>query len=273
MKENRLIVALKGFIIGATMLVPGCSGGSMAMILGIYHKLITSVSNIFKQFKESIIFLGIFIIGAGIGMVLVAKPLLGLIETFHLPMMYFFMGAVAGSAPLIFKEAKVHSFNIKIPVYIIIGILMILSINLLPEGLFNGSDGGFMSIIALIIAGILAAIALILPGISVSFFLLMLGLYEPVMEAIATLNVVYLIPLAIGLIIGVLATTKILEYCMDQHPYITYLIILGFVIGSMIQVFPGLPSDIFEWIICIVMALAGFGIIYWMSLKESELSK
>ena len=272
MKENKLIVALKGFIIGATMLVPGCSGGSMAMILGIYHKLITLVSNLFKEFKASMLFLIVFVIGAGVGMLLVAKPLLALIETYHLPMMYFFIGAVAGGAPLIFKEAKVKTFSIKIPVYIIIGILMILSINLLPEGLFGATEG-IMGIIALIIAGILAAIALILPGISVSFFLLMLGLYEPVMNAIASIDVVYLLPLLVGLLIGVLATTKVLEYCMDSHPYITYLIILGFVFGSMIQVFPGLPSSIMEWIICLIMLAAGFGIIYWMSVKEAELSK
>lgn len=272
MKDNQLIVALKGFIIGATMLVPGCSGGSMAMILGIYHKLIASVSNLFKDFKKNLIFLMIFVIGAGIGMLLVAKPLLALIETYHLPMMYFFIGAVAGGAPLIFNEAKVRSFNIKIPVYIIIGILMILSINLLPEGLFGATEG-IMGMIALVIAGILAAIALILPGISVSFFLLMLGLYEPVMNAIAALDVLYLVPLVVGVLIGVLATTKILEYFMDNHPYVTYLIILGFVFGSMIQVFPGLPTSLLEWVICIVMLLAGFGIIYWMSLKEAQLSK
>ena len=60
MKKNRLYTALSGLIVGGTMLVPGVSGGSMAMILGVYNKLVTSVSSFFKHMKESIIFLAIF---------------------------------------------------------------------------------------------------------------------------------------------------------------------------------------------------------------------
>ena len=84
MSKIMLTTALKGLCVGGTMLVPGVSGGSMAMILGIYDKLIESVSSFFKDIKNSLIFLVTFSLGAGVGMILLAKPLLHLIEYYHI---------------------------------------------------------------------------------------------------------------------------------------------------------------------------------------------
>lgn len=93
-----------GFCIGATMLVPGVSGGSMAMILGIYQDLISSVSSFFK--KKNALFLLLFLLGSITGMVLCAKPLLNLIEWQPKIVLFFFMGAVAGSVPMIYRKAQ-----------------------------------------------------------------------------------------------------------------------------------------------------------------------
>ena len=114
-------VLLKGLVIGGTMLVPGVSGGSMAMIIGIYDRLISSVSSFMKHKRESLVFLLLFRAGAVAGLLLVARPLLGLIELYPLPAMYFFIGAVAGGIPLIFRQSGVRSFSIKIPHYIALG--------------------------------------------------------------------------------------------------------------------------------------------------------
>ena len=107
MDSNILLNMLKGLFVGGSMLIPGVSGGSMAMILGIYDKLITSVSSFFKHKKQSMIILGTFVLGAGIGILLFAKPLLYLTDTFTFPMMYLFMGAVVGSIPMIYKKADI----------------------------------------------------------------------------------------------------------------------------------------------------------------------
>lgn len=96
---KHLIIALKGLFVGGTMLVPGVSGGSMAMILGIYHELIASISSFLKHKKESLLFLGVFVIGALVGMALFARPLEALIERFPMPTLYFFIGAVVGGVP------------------------------------------------------------------------------------------------------------------------------------------------------------------------------
>ena len=111
--------AIKGLVIGGTMLVPGVSGGSMAMILGIYQKLISAISSFWENKKKNLIFLLLFSAGAVLGMVLFAKPLLRLIDTFPLPTMYFFIGAVAGGVPMICRQAEIKAFSFKIPLYIL----------------------------------------------------------------------------------------------------------------------------------------------------------
>ncbi len=260
-KDNYLITALKGLIVGASMLVPGVSGGSMAMILGIYDKLVRAVSSFFKNILGNVIFLGTFVLGAGIGMILFASPLGKLTENYNMIMMYFFMGAVAGGIPLIYKSSKVQKVTSKEIFYIFIGALITLLINFIPEGIFDFTGGltlGSLGMLAL--GGIVIAIALILPGISVSYMLLVLGMYTETMNAIKNLYFPYLIPLALGVLLGVALTTRILETTMNKYPEKTYLIILGFIIGSVVMVFPGIPAGL-ELIICPIMFLLGFIII------------
>jgi putative membrane protein len=103
----RISTVFKGFFVGATMLVPGVSGGSMAMILGEYERLISSVSSFRKDVKGNAFYLMQFVFPALLGMVLLSNPLLSLIEIYTLPMMYLFMGAVLGGVPLVLREAKI----------------------------------------------------------------------------------------------------------------------------------------------------------------------
>ena len=93
------------------MLVPGVSGGSMAMILGIYDKLITSVSSFFACKKRNALFLLLFALGGGAGMLLFANPLLYLLQRYPLVLRWFFIGAVAGSTPMMLKKAQIHSVS------------------------------------------------------------------------------------------------------------------------------------------------------------------
>ncbi|MGM9974503.1 MAG: DUF368 domain-containing protein [Clostridiaceae bacterium] len=260
-KDNFLYTAFKGLIVGASMLVPGVSGGSMAMILGIYDKLVRAVSSFFKDILGNIIFLGTFVLGAGIGMILFANPLGKLTENYNMIMMYFFMGAVAGGIPLIYKSAKVKKVTPEGIFYIFLGALITLLVNFIPEGIFDFAGGltlGSLGMLAL--GGIVIAIALILPGISVSYMLLVLGMYTETMNAIKSLYFPYLIPLGLGVLLGVALTTRILETTMNKYPEKTYLIILGFIIGSVVMVFPGLPAGL-ELLICPIMFLLGFIII------------
>ena len=107
------------------MLIPGVSGGTMAIMLGIYDRLINAVSAFFQHKRRSVLFLLWFCLGAGAGMLLIAKPLFALLERFPLPAGYFFMGAVVGSIPMIWQKARAESFTWRDPVCVAAGIAMV----------------------------------------------------------------------------------------------------------------------------------------------------
>lgn len=269
-KKRKLLTVLQGMIVGGTMLVPGASGGSMAMILGIYDRLISSVSSFFKDVKGNFLFLALFCLGGGAGILVFARPLLYLIERFPMPMMYFFLGAVAGGVPLIFSQAEIKKVSWKVIVYILVGIFAVCLIGLIPEGSFQSDmEAGMVSYLMLVLAGIFAAVALVLPGISVSYLFLVLGIYDELMRSISTLRLSFLVPLALGLLLGVVLTTRVLETAMNRHPQPTYLMILGFVFGSMAEVFPGIPSGT-EFLVCLAALAAGFGVIRLITASEGN---
>lgn len=248
----------KAVIVGGSMLVPGVSGGTMAMLLGIYDSLITSVSNFFQNPKKALKVLIPFVLGALLGMVVIAKPILALIEKYPMPTLYFFLGAVAGGIPFIIKKANVSKLSFSTVFYLLLGTALVVGIARLPENLFTVSlNLGLREILLLMVAGIFVAVALILPGISVSYMLLVMGMYQNTMDSISRIYLPYLIPLGIGGILGILLTTKLLEKAMNKYPRPTYLIILGFMIGSVAEIFPGFPTG-FEWIWCIPCAVVGF---------------
>lgn len=270
MQKNKIITLFKGMFVGGTMLVPGVSGGSMAMLLGVYDKLVSSVSSFMKHKMESLIFLSIFSVGGLLGMVLFAKPLLSLIETYPKPMMYFFIGAVLGGLPLMYKKSQIQTINWKTVLYPLLGLLMVLLFSIIPsEGLYKQTGENWVTFLLLLASGFIAAIALVLPGISVSYMLLLLGMYDKTMTAISTFYLPFLIPLGVGLILGIILTTRILEQAMEKFPQPTYLIILGFIVGSVIEVFPGFPTGV-ELLVCIFMTIAGYGIIRLLSWNEEK---
>ena len=261
MKKNMIVNFLKGMCIGGTMTVPGISGG-------IYDKMISAVNKAVKLDKKSIIFLIECVIGAGIGIVLFSGLVLELIELYTMPVTYFFIGAVLGGAPMIYRSASVSKFSASAVIYPIIGIIIVSLIALLPEGLFDPAlNSGVRGFFIQILGGVIIAIALVLPGISVSQMLLMLGLYETVMGAAHSLNIIPIIPLAIGAAIGTLSTAKVMDKAMVKYPQATYLIIFGFVLGSVRELFPGVPMG-FEIPLCILTAALGFYVVYIISDKS-----
>jgi putative membrane protein len=261
MRENPLLIMIKGICIGGTMLIPGVSGGTMAMVLGIYDKLVSSIASFMKHKKKNVSFLGIFLIGSILGMIIFARPLLLLLERYPLPMSYFFIGLVAGSIPMIFKKAAIQMISGKIVYYPAIGMAMVMLISSLPRGTFIfHPEAGIIYFLQLAAVGAVAAVALVLPGISVSYVLLVIGMYDETMRAISEVFLPFLAPLAAGLALGIFSFAKVLEQALIKHPQPTYLIILGFILASIIKVFQGIPTG-WELILCLILLLAGFAAI------------
>lgn len=265
-----LSTIIKGFIVGATMMVPGVSGGSMAMVLGAYDKLIASLGNLFKDFKNNVIYLCQFGIAGLLGIVLCANPISRIIERFPIVSMFFFFGLVFGSVPMLYKKAEIKEFKVSYVIWFIIGIAIVVSMDYLPTFGSAGDDLTFSMIILQLITGVVVAIGFILPGISTSYLLLLLGTYEFVMNAIATHDFIALIPLLIGFAAGVLLLTKVLDMFMKKYPTQTYILILGFLLGSIYPVFPGVPQGL-DILWSIIAFAVGTVIIYFISKKEAEL--
>ena len=233
--KERLITFLKGLWIGGSLSVPGVSGGSMAMILGVYDKMIFSLNSLFKPNKDKKInkmenFLFLVAIGSGgiIGLLTLYKLISFLMLTFGLPMSFFFVGTVAGGIPLIFKAAEVTKAKFSDYLWVFIGVAAVVGLMFLPEGMFKGGN-----IAIKILGGIIAAAALVLPGISVSQMLLTMGLYTFVYDSASSFDILPLIPFGIGLVLGVVCTSGGMEILMVKFKRQTYLAVMGFVIGSV----------------------------------------
>lgn len=117
--------------------------------------------------------------------------------------------------------------------------------------------------------GMFVGSTMLVPGVSGGSMAMILGIYETVVEAIGSFRLGILIPFGVGILLGIILTTKFLEMAMTRYPQPTYLMILGFVLGSVTEIFPGIPRGI-EWVICILMLVAGYGIIRLISQAGTE---
>lgn len=261
---NNLKTILQGFVVGSTMSIPGISGGTVAIILGIYNKLLYSAGNIFKDFKSSAIFLLCFALGGGIGILTAARVLTFLFTTpAELPLKFAFLGAAAGCIPPIMKQTKMLPLTPKKLLLLTGGIAAAALFAQIPQGTFSEQS----SIIADLGAGIILSVALVLPGISASQMLLMLGMYDRVMQSIANGDIVSLIPLCAGLAAGIFLTAKALSALLERFSGI-YTIILGFMLFSLTELTPQW-SSIGELAIGAVCFCAGFIAAILLNKKEN----
>lgn len=264
-KKNFNII-WKGFIIGSSMSVPGVSGGTMAILLGIYDKLISAISNFFKDIKNNLMFLLIFCFGAGVGIGSLAFVIKWLLATFPLPVSFFFLGAVIGGIPALYKRTKSSKLKVSSVFYFLLGLTIVVSIGFIPTGNLKISTGtGLVHYIMLLVTGIIIALALVLPGISTSHMLLILGMYDTLLNAITEFDLVYIGILGIVTVIGVFLTTKPIEWTMNKFPHQTYCMIIGFVLGSTFEIFrdkilPSIPADAdaIWWIVSVLVSIVTF---------------
>lgn len=272
--KHTLMIMLKGFIIGSSMSVPGVSGGTMAILLGIYDRLIHAISNFLKDMKGNTIFLFKFCLGAGIGIGSLAFLIQWLLEKFPFVVSFFFLGAVIGGIPALYQKTKERKFSLSSFLYFLLGLGIVISIGFIPTGNFDIVSGsGFIHYAMILVTGIVIALALVLPGISTSHMLLVLGMYDTMLAAITRFDILYIGILGIATLIGVFLITKPLEFLMNRFPHSTYCIIIGFVIGSTSEIFgetilPAIPADasMSWWIPSLVLAvialyLGGAGIL------------
>ena len=264
--KNTLLTILKGFIIGSSMSVPGVSGGTMAILLGIYDKLISAVSDFFKDIKGNFFLLLKVCIGGGLGLISLARVISFLLDKFPLPVSFFFLGAVIGGIPALYKKVAESKVTFVSALYFLLGLAIVISIGFIPVGNVNITSGhGILHLFMLLVTGIIIAIALVLPGISTSHMLLILGMYDSMLLAVTEFDIVYIGILGISTMVGIILITKPIEWTMKKFPHQTYCVIIGFVLGSTFEiirdkVLPAAPSNATAsfWIPVVIISLITF---------------
>lgn len=278
--KNDLILMIKGFIIGSSMSVPGVSGGTMAILLGIYDKLISSISGFLKDIKNNILFLIKFCIGAGVGIGSLAFVIKWLLEKYPLPVSFFFLGAVIGGIPALSKKVDKAKSKVSSALFFLSGLIIVIAISFIPTGNFNVSSGsGPAHYMMLLVTGIVIALALVLPGISTSHMLLVLGMYDSMIAAITNFDIVYVGILGIATVMGIFLITKPIEWTMNKFPHQTYCMIIGFVLGSTYEIFkdkiiPAVPESTTAgwWILAFIISLITFLLGYFAIQSISRFS-
>ncbi|HDA6479655.1 TPA: DUF368 domain-containing protein [Staphylococcus aureus] len=269
MQQFKWINILKGFAMGTSDLVPGVSGGTIALLLGIYNQFIASISGIFsRRFWPSFTFLIPIIIGMLLAMGSLSNLFNYLLSQHHIPTMFFFGGLIIGIVPYLLKISNYKtSFTTKHYMMVIAGIAILIVITLMNNGDKHAGETLTLStglIIKYFIAGMCASSAMLLPGISGSFMLLVFGVYGTVMLAISEVvklnfaGLPILLAVGFGVLAGFIISSKIIQYFLTHHRLMTFALIIGFVVGSLFAVFPGLPTNIVMWFVSLVVFIIGF---------------
>ncbi len=238
MKENiRLIV--KGLIIGLGKIIPGVSGGMLAISLGVYEKGLDALSHFFRNVKENTKFLCLLGLGILISVVLMSKLIKFSLDNYYLPTMLLFIGLIAGGLPKLFEKVKGKG-----SMYNFLAFLLSFS-SLFILFAFNNqmivmNSNGF---VFLVLMGIIDAFTMIVPGISGTAILMLFGAYDNVISALSNLtsvslllsNMEVLLPFGIGMIIGIIVFIKLIAFLFNKFNITMYFIVIGLAISSTIM--------------------------------------
>lgn len=260
-----LYLFLIGILIGTAMIIPGVSGGVLAVIFNVYDKMIYSLTNLFKDFKRNFLFL--FILGFGIlvGAIWFSKVMIFLYKYHETITKFAFIGLILGGVPFLFKEVKIKNKKISY-VAMIITFILSLSLWMFSKTVFEldldaDTSSGIVSFINLFLAGVIYSVGKVIPGISGSFLLIIIGMYEYVLSVMAhpitvgLMELNKLIPFIIGLVTGIIVLLKLINYLLEKHYGLTYSIIVGFVLGSIPALIPRFTmlSNVFVGLIIMVI--------------------
>lgn len=270
-----------GMCVGVANIIPGVSGGTIMVLLGLFNKLMESISNIFnfkrrlKEKKKDFIFLFQFLLGAGIGLVGFAKILEFLFVSFEIQTLYWFVGLIIFSIPMLKKkELKDEKINW---IFVIIGISIILLIsalapgeeeNIVPLEQLLAKHLTIPYCLTLIGVGAIGGASMMFPGVSGSMVLLVVGwyhLFKGYVANVTTFELNILIPLgfiAVGIGIGIVVSAVITNYLLKHHKRNTMSVILGLIIASAIAIIPTEGYNFVNIITSIITFFLGAFVIY-----------
>ena len=241
---NAILLLLKGFIMGIANIIPGVSGGTLAIILGIYEKLIDVLSSFWKNLKKNILFVLPLLIGMGIALIAGSFVIDWGLKNFPIATTLFFVGLVIGGIPFIYMKVHKKYNVVNVIIFIIIFALVVLLSILAVDSNVSLDKIDFLLIVKLFFVGAITAATMIIPGISGSLVLMNMGYYESIVECVKNLtkfssmghSICVLLPFGIGVIIGLVLIAKLIKWLLRKFPIQSYFGILAFVIASIVSI-------------------------------------
>lgn len=247
---------LRGAVIGVANAVPGVSGGTMMVSMGIYDDIIYCLTHIMKQPKKSIKILAPYIIGMALGIVGLAFVITAMFEKIPFQTCMLFIGLILGGVPILTGHLK--GVKLGVPHALV---FLVLFVSIIALQIFggNGADAAMsatpLSLAKLFIVGVVAAATMVIPGVSGSMMLMTMGYYYPVIgsvkefiTALTAFNIekiihlcMLLIPFGLGVVVGIFAVAKLIEMLMDKYEALTYCGIMGLVVASPVVILMSVP--------------------------------
>ena len=261
-KRTALLHMLVGLVIGIGGILPGVSGGVMAVSLGIYRPMIDAVANFFKSPKKNILFLAPIGIGAALGLLLGAIVLDGVMVKYEDQVMFLFLGLVAGGIPSFIREANQRGFKPRYLIATVVGALIASTLLFLDREAADSIEADTLRPLEALISGAILSVGTVIPGISTSFILMYLGWYKPAMSAVADFDILTLVFLGIGAVVCALLTIKAARWLFDRFYGYAYYGVLGFLIISAILIFPGFSGPL-SAIVDLLLVVGGF-VVAWL---------
>ena len=276
MIKETAIIFLKGGIIGIANIIPGVSGGTLAVMLGIYDRFIEAIAKFFEEPSKRwgyTLFLIKIMAGAGVALVLLARVMIFLLTSHFYATMFLFIGLILGGVPAVIRshgDMRIRTTRI---LAFVLGMIVVFGIGLVgkehaaaalysAEAVIIPDASAYPMLLA---AGFFAGGAMVIPGISGSFILVLLGQYAVIIAALKDLALKPLGVVAAGAAIGILLFSKIIDYCLRKIPSLTYYFILGLILASICKIFPGLPTENSKIFLCTGTFTGGIAISYLLA--------
>lgn len=277
MKE-KLILFIKGIVLGVAFVIPGVSGGTLAVLLGIYEELIEAASNFYKNmvnFKKYFMYLLPIGLGIIFSVAVFAKLIKFGLDKAPIITILIFLGMIIGGIPALVRNVKGTKINLKDMTLMLVGLIIVISMLIFHRSnsnvvLTNMSITGY---ITLFLVGAIAAVTMVVPGISGSFTLMLIGYYEPILNLVNDItsfknlgpNLILIFIFMLGVFIGIIFISKIIEWCLKHYKRETYYAIIGFVLSSIISVIyevSKFPFNLTHLIIGIVLLVINTVLVY-----------
>ena len=261
---------VKGMFVGTGFILPGVSGGALAAIFGIYERIITFLAHITRNFKENVLFLMPVGFGLIAGIFLLSFPISFLLNAYEVQVLWFFIGCILGTLPLLWKQAGRKGRKPKHLGAMAVSFVLSFILLICGEGFVSGGSIP-QSIGSWVVVGAVIGLGVIVPGLSPSNFLVYMGMYEPMTTGIKTLDFAVIIPIGIGAAVCVLLLSRLMDYIFHKAYSGLFHCILGVVFSSTLMIVPrGYNYLSAGALLCLLLCAAGVALGYWMGTLEER---